>query len=113
MTALLVSYVCDYCDGLAQIDWHTGFCVFNGDDDFSRPVLVFPSRTEAALYRSVKQFRDAQIREIRFEVPVRWKLAIGALDGVTIAAKPFELHRDHRFQPLPYHGYLVPISTSP
>jgi hypothetical protein len=110
MRPLFVSYVCDYCDGYASVDWHSGFIVFNGEDDFGRPVFVFPSRTEAAVYRSVKEAREAQIREIHFECPVKWKAASGALDGVTIAAQPFELHRDHRFEPRPYHGFLVPLS---
>jgi hypothetical protein len=109
MTALFVSYVCDFCDGHVPIAWLSGFIVFHGDDDFARPVFVFPSRTEAAMYRRVKETNEAQIREIHFEHPVRWKRASGALDGVTIAAQPFELHRDHRFEPKPYHGFLVPL----
>lgn len=107
MTALFTSYVCDYCDGLVQPTWHSGFIVFRGDEDFDRPVYVFPTRTEAAIYRQLKGWQSCPIREIHFEHPVRWKQASGALQGVNIAAQPFVLHRDHRFEPAPYAGYLA------
>lgn len=108
MTPLFISYACDYCDGLVQIDWHSGFIVFRGDEDFDRPVYVFPSRTEAAIYRQVNGWQAYPIREVYFEHPVRWKPALGRLEGVTIASRPFELHRDHRFESRPYVGFLAP-----
>ncbi len=109
MTALFTSYACDYCDGLVQIDWFSGFIVFRGEDDFSRSVLVFPTRTEAALYRQHNSWQAYPIREIHFEHPVIWKPAIGALAGVMIAARPFELYPDHRYESRPYTGFLVPL----
>src|SRR5512147_1406851 len=112
MTPLFISYACDYCDGLVQIDWYSGFIVFRGEADFSRPVYVFPTRTEAALYRQLNGWQAHPIREVHFELPVRWKAAVGKLEGVTIASSPFELHRDHRFEPRPYAGFLVPIASA-
>jgi hypothetical protein len=109
MTPLFISYACDWCDGLVQVDWQSGFVVFRGEDDFDRPVYVFPSRTEAALYRQLQGWQHHQIREIHFQHPVQWKSAGGKLQGVTIAARPFELHRDHKFESLPYTGWLVPL----
>lgn len=112
MTPLFISYACDYCDGLVQIDWHSGFIVFRGDEDFDRPVYVFPSRTEAAIYRQVNGWQSYPIREVYFEHPVRWKPALGRLEGVTIASRPFELHRDHRFESRPYVGFLAPRASA-
>lgn len=112
MTALFTSYVCDYCDGLAAIEWQRGYVVFRGADDFDRPIYVFPSQTDAAIYRSSSGWQQFQIREVRFEHPVAWKKASGTLTGVTIAARPFTLHRDHRFEPLPYHCGLTPLSRN-
>lgn len=112
MTALFTSYVCDYCDGLAPVNWLRGFVVFRGDDDFDRSVYVFPSQTDAAIYRSKNSWQELPIREVRFEPPVQWKKASGALSGVTIAARPFTLHRDHRFEPLPYHCGMAPLASS-
>lgn len=112
MTALFTSYACDYCDELAPVLWHRGFIVFRGDEDFERPIYVFPSQTDAAAYRSKNGWQHP-LREVRFEHPVAWKQASGALAGVTIAARPFTLHRDHRHEPLPYHCGLLPPRRSP
>jgi hypothetical protein len=109
MTALFTSYVCDYCDGLAQIHWHRGFVVFRGDDDFQRPIYVFPTQTDAAVYCSKNGWQQHPIREVRFEHAVPWKPATSTLTGITLAARPFTLHRDHRFEPLPYHCELVAL----
>jgi len=112
MTALFTSYVCDYCDGLVEIPWYRGFIVFRGDEDFDRVVYVFETRTDAARYRSTNGWQTKQIREVRFEIPVEWKLASSTLEGVSIALRPFTLHRDHRFEPAPYHAFLVPLLRS-
>ena len=112
MTALFISYVCDYCDGLAPINWLRGYVVFRGDEDFTRPIYVFPSQTDAAIYRSRNGWQDHPIREVRFEHPISWTKASGSLTGVTLAARPFTLHRDHRFEPLPYHCGLKPLTDS-
>lgn len=108
-TALFTSYVCDYCDGIARIEWLRGFMVFRGDEDFGRPIYVFPTQTDAAVYRSKNTWQHYPLREVRFEYPVPWKPASSALTGVTLAARPFTLHRDHRFEPLPFHCCLVPL----
>jgi hypothetical protein len=111
MTVLFTSCACDWCDGLVPIVWQHGFVVFRGDDDFARPVQVFPSQGDAAVYRSKNGWHEYPIREVLFELRVRWKRATHALAGVTIAARPFTLHRDHRFEPLPFHCYLVPVPS--
>jgi hypothetical protein len=112
MTALFTSYACDYCDGLVPIQWLRGYAVFRGDEDFARVIYVFPTQTDAAIYRSTNAWQRYPIREVRFERPILWKHAGGSLAGVTIAARPFTLHRDHRFEPLPYHCSLVPLHRS-
>ena len=111
MTALFTSCVCDYCDGLAPIAWLRGYIVFRGDEDFDRPIYVFPSQTHAGIYRSRSGWQRHPIREVRFEQSVPWKQAASALAGITLAARPFTLHRDHRFEPLPYHCGLAPMSN--
>ena len=112
MTALFTSYACDYCDGLTPIAWLRGFVVFRGADDFARPIYVFPSQTDAAVYRSKNGWQQCPLREVRFEHAVPWRKATGALTGVTIADRPFTLHRDHRFPALPYHCGLAPLASS-
>jgi len=71
-TALFTSYVCDYCDGIARIEWLRGFMVFRGDEDFGRPIYVFPTQTDAAVYRSKNTWQQYPLREVRFEYPVPW-----------------------------------------
>ena len=108
MRPMFMSCVCDYCDGLVEIDWHRGYIVFRGDEDFARPVYVFPSRTDAAIYRSYHGWQTFPILEIRYEHPVGWRTAIGDLEGVTIAERPFALYPDHRFPSAPFAGHLAP-----
>ena len=111
MTPLFVSYVCDYCDGLVEVSWFSGYIVFRGEDDFSRPVFVFPTRMDAALYRQANNWQHFPIREVHFEQPVQWRPSRGSITGITLAAQPFELHRDHRFESVPYSAYLVPLRS--
>jgi hypothetical protein len=40
---------------------------------------------------------------------VQWKAGIGSLQGASFAAKLFRLHRDHRYESVPYSGFLVPL----
>jgi len=108
-TLLFTSYVCDYCDGLVQPDWLSGYIVYRGEADFSRPIYVFPTRTEAALYRQAYDWPLYPICEVHFEHPVQWRPAQGKLDGIRIAPRPFTLHRDHRFESVPYSAYIVHI----
>jgi hypothetical protein len=112
MTALFVSYVCDHCDGLAEIHWYRGYIVFRGEADFARKVDVFPTRTDAALYRQANGWQLLPIREVRFEHPVTWKQANAKRGDVTLAARPFDLHRDHRFESVPYSAYLIALPGS-
>src|SRR5215813_6529336 len=114
MTLLFTSYACDYCDGLIHVDWLSAFIVFRGDADFTRPVNVFPTRTDAALFRQLNGWgRLYQVREIYYQHPVEWKAGTGKLVGINIAPQAFELYRDHRFESRPYTGYLVPQRVDP
>ncbi len=109
MIVLFTSCVCDHCSGPAPLDWPSGFIVFRGEDDFARQHYLFPTRTDAALYRQLRSWQSFPIREVRFEHPVQWKAAIGALQGATFAARLFQLHRDHRYESVPYSGFLVAL----
>lgn len=113
MTALFFSFACDYCDGLVEIEWRRGFIVFRGEEDFGRPVYVFPTQTDAALYRQFNGWQSMPLREVHFEHPVTWKHALGPLEHVTLAARPFTLHRDRRFESVPYSAYLVALECAP
>jgi len=107
MILLLLSYVCDYCDGLTAVEWQRGFVVFRGDDDFARPVYVFPTQTDAALYRNWIGLQDFPIRECHFVQPVLWRRGSSQFADIRYASKTFTLHRDHRFEAQPYHGFLA------
>ena len=106
---LFTSVVCDYCDGLIDVGKHHGFIVFRGPDDLlHKPVYVFRTRTDAARWRAHYDLRTCPILEVRFELPVRWKLSTGVLAGLELADRPFTISPDHRFEPAPYRGYLLP-----
>jgi hypothetical protein len=108
MLALFTSFVCDHCDGLTQEEYSRGFIVFIGDEMFDgRPVYVFRTRTDAALWRSANGLQHCPIEEVLSENELVWRETTGSLQGITLAERPFEIFPDHRFPPGPYRAFLA------
>lgn len=109
MRPLFTSYACDFCDGLVEQEYQSGFIVHEGQERTGKLVYVFRTRTDAARYRSSERKQHCHIREVKTEGPVQWRTLAGNLDGVDIADGPFELFPDPRFEPRAHRAFLVPI----
>lgn len=106
MRALFTSYACDYCDGLAEVDYHAGFVVHRGSVDFTgRPMYVFRTRTDAAVWRAANNLQSFPIREVLSEYAFHWRRSAGPID-VELADGVYELYPDHRFAPAPNRVFL-------
>ncbi len=110
MLPLFTSLVCDYCDGHVDLEdgYYRGFVVFTGEEAFDgRPVYVFRTRTDAALYRSANGLQSCPIEEVLCEQPFNWRKSTGTLQDVELAARPYELYPDHRFPPAPNRAFMA------
>jgi hypothetical protein len=106
MQPLLVSFVCDYCDGL--VDWgsfHRGFIVWR--DDFDRLEYVFPTREAAERWRSVRGLSGHEIREVLSEQPFRWHMSRGSVKDIELADHVYEIFPNHRHAPGQHRAFLT------
>jgi len=109
MTPLLISQVCDWCDGLASDDgeWDRGFVVWRG-----RPMPtdehVFPTREDAERWRTAQGLAHAPVLPVRAPFKFRWRKSFGALKDLTTADRLVTIYADRRFPPAPYRACLSP-----
>jgi len=112
MRPLFTSYACDYCDGLVENEYLSGFIVYEGQELTGALVYVFKTRTDAARYRASERKQHCHIREVKTEGPLAWRTLTGRLEGVDIADRPFELFPDSRFEPRANRAFLVPLDRA-
>lgn len=107
MTPLFLSYVCDWCDGLAAPEAeHTGYIVWRGR---ALPSMeyVFPSPAEARKWSASQGLDRAPIRPVKSLAPFRWRKSTGSLRDLTFADHLYEIHADRRFEPLPHRAWVA------
>jgi hypothetical protein len=107
MTALFVSYVCDFCDGLRKpARLYHGYVLWQGAPARAgRHAYVFATRDDAERYRSAAGVDPCEIREVVCEYELRWQRSRGSINDVDLAEKLATLFPDHRFEPAPYRVY--------
>lgn len=106
---LFTSLVCDYCDGLIEVEYHRGYIVLRTDEELgARPVYVFRTRSDAARWRAANDLRRFRLHEVLSEKPFRWRKSQGAVPDLDLAERQFEIFADHRFEPGPYRAFLAP-----
>jgi hypothetical protein len=107
MRPIFTSYACDYCDGLIELEYDSGFIVLQGEHQLGEePFYVFRTRTDAALWRGARGLKHCPIVEVLSEHPILWRNATGSLD-VVIANQPFTIFPNRRFPPGPYRAFLA------
>jgi hypothetical protein len=112
MTLLLVSYVCDYCDGLAEdTDYHRGYIVWRGPGSVPGQEYVFRTPEHAERWRIIKGLHDSEVREVLCEYEFHWQESRGTVKGLELADRLFEIYPDHRFEPKPYRAFLAPARS--
>lgn len=117
MQQMLVTWVCDHCDGLVDaadaFDFR-GFVVLRKDRTLPCEEYVFAARADAERWRELKGLFEAEIKEVRGNKPFRWQPSRGTVRGIILADRLFEIYPDHRFEPRPNRACLsVPERTTP
>lgn len=113
MRPLFTSCVCDHCDGLVAVETYRGFIVYRGPADLrDRSLYVFPTRTDAALWRSATGLSHCPILEVLCETPFAWRRSSGSIGDLELADRLYEVYPDHRFPPAPDRAYLAPAARA-
>ncbi|MEZ4376397.1 MAG: hypothetical protein R3B07_36665 [Polyangiaceae bacterium] len=107
MTPLFVSFVCDFCDGLAtDSNYHCGFVVWR-----KRPTpaeeYVFRTRQDAETWRAARALSTCEVVEVRSVHPFRWRTSTGSVPDLEMADALVSIWPDHRFPPAPNNAFLV------
>jgi hypothetical protein len=108
MTLLLISYVCDRCEGAPRGSYYRGYIVWDPRRHLPRKEYVFRDRDVAEYWRSIRQLEDSQIREVLCEHEIRWHVGRGTIKNLELADHLYEIYADHRFPPGPYRAFLAP-----
>jgi len=107
MTALFLTYACDYCDGLVDegvLD--RGFVVWR-DRPLPGEEHVFPSRVEAERWRALRGLDGCPIREVRSRAKFFWQKSTGVIKGIEMADRPIAIFPDQRYPDGPHRAHLV------
>lgn len=108
MLLLFTSYVCDYCDGVANQTYYSGFIVLRPERvGTGAPFYVFPTRTAAGVWRSANKLQHCQIREVLSLEPFEWSRSRGRLD-VELARHPYQIFPDHKYPAGPHRAFIAP-----
>ena len=110
MTALFISYACDYCDGLVHDELpFRGFVVYRqpAPNGTVREEYVFRTRRDAERWRTLQSLDDCEIREVRSAAEFRWRKSQGSLRGIELADKLFEIYPDRRYEPSPRRAHVA------
>lgn len=107
MTALFLTWVCDYCDGLRDTGpTSTGWIVWRrrppGSEEY-----VFRSPEDAERWREVSGLGDCAIRKVETEAQIHWRKSTGNVEDVELADHLFQIFADHRYEPGPHRAHLV------
>jgi hypothetical protein len=107
MTALLLSYVCDYCDELrSDTTPYRGFVVYRGRGRV-REEYVFRSRRDAERWREMFKLDDCEVREVESAHEFRWRVSNGRVKDLELADRLFEIFPDHRYEPAPRRAHIA------
>ena len=109
MTALLLSYVCDHCDGLQVPSTpYPGFVVYRGAPEGSvREEYVFRTHLDAERWRILSQREECEIREVESSSEFRWRVSTGSVKDLELADRLFEIFPDHRYEPAPNRAQIA------
>lgn len=108
MTALFLSYVCDYCDGLKEdhVAYDVGYVVWR-----PRPTpaheYVFASREDAEKWRAIQGLGNYAVREVKTTSKFRWRKSTGSVKGLEMADRLIEIFPDRRHPPGPNRAFFV------
>ena len=107
MTALFISFACDYCDGLKTdaVKHDVGYVVWRAKP---LPALeyVFSTPEDARKWRLMQGLGHCDIREVVSPVNFRWRKSTGSIKDLETADRLIEIYGDHRYPPGPGRASL-------
>lgn len=108
MTALFISWVCDYCDG-ADLSgpFDRGYVVWRDRPPASEE-YVFRTWEDAERWRRHMRLDGRPIKLVLTASAFRWRRSQGTLTDVVLADHRFQIYPDHRFAPGPHRAFLAP-----
>lgn len=107
MTPLLVSNVCDYCDGLKKLDApFVGYVVWS--DEFTAPsrAYVFSRPEFAERWHAMRGPENATVRRVASTHPFNWRSGVQATSDLEFADTLVEVYMDSRYEPGPHKAFL-------
>jgi hypothetical protein len=112
LVALFTSLVCDWCEGARPRGLERAFVVWD-QPRYARggEFYVFPSRTEAAVWRSHLGTKLAPIVAVEVYQPIEWRETTGFGPKISLAKWRYVLHPDHRYPASPRDAHLASPHT--
>jgi hypothetical protein len=107
MRPLFISYVCDYCDGLADPGPLAEGWVVWRDRPPGSEEYVFRTRDDAERWRAAKGYDDCPIRRVCSASEFRWRKSTGSLTDIELADHLFEIFPHHRYPAGGYRAHLA------
>jgi hypothetical protein len=98
MRQLFISWVCDYCDGLASAPTANdpgdfrGFIVLRKDRDLPCEEYVFATRADAERWKDLNGLFDADVKQVMARKPFRWQPSRGTVRGIILADALHQVH---------------------
>jgi hypothetical protein len=92
MRQLFISWVCDYCDGLADakasmdtsVDFR-GFIVLRKSAILPCEEYIFATRADSERWRDLNGIFDSEIKQVSARKPFRWQPSRGTVRGIILA----------------------------
>jgi len=107
MVELLLSSVCDRCEGASAPEPHRGYIVWrarpNGSCEY-----VFKTVRDAEKWRAAAGLDAKPIRVVLSPEPFHWRQSTGSVRDIELADRLFEVYPDATHTPGPNRVHLEP-----
>ena len=108
MRPLFISFVCDYCDGLREEEYDTGWVAMRDARPIPSLEYVFRSPEDATRWIDLRGWENAEVRKVRTRAIFRWRTSRGTIRDLILADRLFEIHaQDAPGGPEENHAFLV------
>ena len=110
MRLLLVSYACDYCDGLQsdKSKLNSGYIVYCPTSTPGHKEYVFRTRADAERWRQIRQLEKFEVRRVVTSQDIPWQISRGSIQDLELSSRLWELYPDHRHPEGQFRAYLAP-----
>ncbi len=103
---LLVTTVCDWCDGAYAGPLYGGYVVWRGHQP-GRREYVFRTLPDAETWAAASGIYGAAILPVWCEVPFRWRTSAGTIQGIELADVLYDVFPSRHFPVGPQRAFLA------